>query len=300
MSSAGTINTVDPYAVPKKVATYAVMLLLGYIFVFPLLFMFSSSLKPQAQIFEDLYSFAAVLPTGDISLANYTSVFESTRIGLYFFNSFFITGTTMVLSLLVNSMVAYSLVRLDWKGRGFVMTFIIALMIIPLDGIAIPLLMLVSHLPWIGWDGGLVLETTWLNSYHVQILPLVANPFFIFLFVSFFKDIPKDFDEAAAIDGATPFQIYWRIIIPMSKPVFATVAILQFLGGWNQYLFPVLFTQSEGVRPVMLGIQQFFGNNTEWGEIMAYASLITLPVLVVFLIFQRQFVQSMAGAGVKG
>jgi multiple sugar transport system permease protein len=160
--------------------------------------------------------------------------------------------------------------------------------------------MLVSELPWIGWDGGLVIENTWLNSYHVQILPLVANPFFIFLFISFFKDIPKDFDEAAAIDGATPMQIYWKIIVPMAKPVFATVAILQFLGGWNQYLFPVLFTQSEGVRPVMLGIQQFFGNNTEWGEVMAYATLITLPVLVVFLIFQRQFVQSMAGAGVKG
>ncbi|RKF17962.1 carbohydrate ABC transporter permease [Alginatibacterium sediminis] len=300
MSSAIVLNTVDPYATPKKVLTYAVMLILAYIFIFPLLFMFSSALKPQAQIFEDLYSIAAVLPTGDISLDNYVSVFESSRIGLYFFNSFFITTTTVVLSLLVNSMLAYSLVRLEWKGRGFILTFIIALMIIPLDGIAIPLLMLVSHLPWIGWDSGLVLETTWLNTYHVQILPLIANPFFIFLFVSFFKDIPKEFDEAAAIDGATPFQIYWRIILPMSKPVIATVAILQFLGGWNQYLFPVLFTQSEGVRPVMLGIQQFFGNNTEWGEVMAYASLITLPVLLVFLIFQRQFVQSMAGAGIKG
>lgn len=293
-------NTVDPYAVPKKILIYAIMILLAYIFLFPLLFMFSSSLKPQTQIFQDLYDINAILPTGDISLDNYVSVFKASRLGLYFFNSFFITGTSVVLSLLVNSMVAYALVRLNWKGRGFVLAFIIALMIIPVDGIAIPLLMLVSKLPWIGWDGGLVIEGSWLNTYHVQILPLIASPFFIFLFVSFFKDIPKDFDEAAAIDGATPWQIYWRIIVPMSRPVFATVAILQFLGSWNQYLFPTLFTQSEAVRPVMLGIQQFFGNNTEWGEIMAYASLITLPVLIVFIIFQRQFVQSMAGAGIKG
>lgn len=293
-------NTVDPYAVPKKILIYAVMILLAYIFLFPLLFMFSSSLKPQAQIFTDLYDINAILPTGDISLINYENVFKASRLGLYFFNSFFITGISVVLSLLVNSMIAYALVRLNWKGRSFVLAFIIGLMIIPLDGIAIPLLMLVSKLPWIGWDGGLVIEGSWLNTYHVQILPLVASPFFIFLFASFFKDIPKDFDEAAAIDGATPWQIYWRIIVPMSKPVFATVAILQFLGSWNQYLFPTLFTQSEGVRPVMLGIQQFFGNNNEWGEIMAYASLITLPVLIVFIIFQRQFVQSMAGAGIKG
>ncbi|WED24631.1 carbohydrate ABC transporter permease [Vibrio sp. JC009] len=290
----------DPNLIAKKFLSYALMLLLGYAFVFPLLFMLTGSLKPEAQIFSDLYQQNALLPVGDISLDNYYSVFESTRIDHFFFNSFLITGITVTLSLLVNSMLAYSLVRLEWKGRSFILTLVISLMIIPPEGIAIPLLMLVSELPWIGWDDGLILKTSWLNTYHVQILPLVANPFFIFLFVSFFKEIPKDFDEAAKLDGATPFQTYRSIIVPMSKPVFATVAILAFLGSWNQYLFPVLFTQSESVRPVMIGMQQFFGNETDWGQVLAYASLITLPVMIVFILFQRQFVQSIAQSGVKG
>ncbi|ELE1962298.1 carbohydrate ABC transporter permease [Vibrio vulnificus] len=294
-------QSVDPKAGYKKMLTYVVMCLLAYIFVFPLLFMISSSFKPENQIFLDLYSINAVLPTGDISFDNYTAVFEKSRIGKFFMNSIFITGTSVVLGLLINSMAAFSLARLEWKGKTVVLSMIISLLIIPAEAIMIPLLSLVAKLPWIGFEGTeLVLRSSWLNSLQVQIIPGLANAFSIFLFYQFFKDIPKDFDEAAAIDGAKPFQIYWRIIVPMSGPVFATVAILQFLGNWNAYLWPVMVTQSEDVRPVMLGIQQFFGNATSWGEVMAYATLITLPVLAVFLIFQRRFVQSLAGAGIKG
>ncbi|EMB7846363.1 carbohydrate ABC transporter permease [Vibrio vulnificus] len=294
-------QSVDPKAGYKKMLTYVVMCLLAYIFVFPLLFMISSSFKPENQIFLDLYSINAVLPTGDISFDNYTAVFDKSRIGKFFMNSIFITGTSVVLGLLINSMAAFSLARLEWKGKTVVLSMIISLLIIPAEAIMIPLLSLVAKLPWIGLEGTeLVLRSSWLNSLQVQIIPGLANAFSIFLFYQFFKDIPKDFDEAAAIDGAKPFQIYWRIIVPMSGPVFATVAILQFLGNWNAYLWPVMVTQSEDVRPVMLGIQQFFGNATSWGEVMAYATLITLPVLAVFLIFQRRFVQSLAGAGIKG
>ncbi|RQW62526.1 carbohydrate ABC transporter permease [Vibrio viridaestus] len=294
-------QSVDPKAGYKKMLTYVVMLVLAYIFVFPLLFMISSSFKPENQIFTDLYSINAVLPVGHISFDNYAAVFEKSRIGKFFFNSIFITGSSVILGLLINSMAAFSLSRLEWRGKTLVLSFIISLLIIPGEAIMIPLLNLVAHLPWLGFDNnGLVIEHSWLNSFQVQIIPGLANAFSIFLFYQFFKDIPKDFDEAAAIDGAKPFQIYWRIIVPMSGPVFATVAILQFLGNWNAYLWPVLVTQSEDVRPVMLGIQQFFGTSTSWGEVMAYATLITLPVLVIFLIFQRKFVQSLAGSGIKG
>ncbi len=294
-------QSVDPKAGYKKMLTYIVMLMLAYIFIFPLLFMISSSFKPENQIFTDLYSINAVLPVGNISFDNYAAVFEKSRIGKFFINSIFITGTSVLLGLLINSMAAFSLSRLEWRGKTLVLSFIISLLIIPAEAIMIPLLSLVAQLPWLGFDdSGLVLHSSWLNSFQVQIIPGLANAFSIFLFYQFFKDIPKDFDEAAAIDGAKPFQIYWRIIVPMSGPVFATVAILQFLGNWNAYLWPVMVTQSEDVRPIMLGIQQFFGSATSWGEVMAYATLITLPVLVVFLIFQRKFVQSLAGAGIKG
>lgn len=294
-------QSVDPKAGYKKMLTYVVMSILAYIFVFPLLFMISSSFKPENQIFTDLYSINAVLPVGNISFDNYIAVFDKSRIGKFFMNSIFITGTSVALGLLINSMAAFSLARLEWKGKTLVLSLIISLLIIPAEAIMIPLLSLVTKLPWFGFENGsFVLHSSWLNSLQVQIIPGLANAFSIFLFYQFFKDIPKDFDEAAAIDGAKPFQIYWRIIVPMSGPVFATVAILQFLGNWNAYLWPVMVTQSEDVRPVMLGIQQFFGNATSWGEVMAYATLITLPVLAVFLIFQRRFVQSLAGAGIKG
>lgn len=295
------MQSVDPKSGYKKMLTFTLMCVLAYIFAFPLLFMISSSFKPENQIFTDLYSLNAILPVGDISFDNYTAVFEKSRIGKFFMNSIFITGVSVAVGLLINSMAAFSLARLEWRGKTLVLSLIISLLIIPAEAIMIPLLSLVAELPWIGFeDGGFVVQNTWLNSYQVQIIPGLANAFSIFLFYQFFKDIPKDFDEAAAIDGAKPFQIYWRIIVPMSGPVFATVAILQFLGNWNAYLWPVMVTQSEDVRPIMLGIQQFFGNATSWGEVMAYATLITLPVLAVFLIFQRRFVQSLAGAGIKG
>ena len=162
-------------------------------------------------------------------------------------------------------------------------------------------MMMVSNLPWIGLENGsLIVRHSWFNSLHVQIIPFIANAFCIFLFYQFFKDIPKELDEAAKMDGAGIWRIYFSIILPNSKPVIATSTIILFLYMWNQYLWPILVIQGQDTRPVMLGIQQFFGHTKSWGQIMAYATLITLPVLVVFLIFQRKFVQSVMQAGLKG
>lgn len=285
----------------KTLGWYLVLAGLGYLFLFPLLFMIVSSFKPESAIFSDLYSLRAILPVGELTLDNYRGVLEKSRIEYYFLNSLLITGGTVVMGLFVNSLLAFSLSRLEWRGQKLILSAVIALMIIPLEAVVVPMLLLVSKLPSLGWEEGrLALEGSWMNTRHVQMLPFVANAFFIFLFYQFFRDIPKDFDEAAKLDGASPFQIYRHIIVPMSGPVFATVAILHFMVMWNQYLWPIMAVQSEAVRPVMPGIQIFFGRETEWGEILAYASFITLPVLVVFMIFQKRFVRSLAGAGIKG
>jgi multiple sugar transport system permease protein len=140
----------------------------------------------------------------------------------------------------------------------------------------------------------------WLNTYEVQFVPFIANAFSIFLFTQYFSTIPPSIDEAARIDGASWFQIYRRIIVPLSGPAFATVAILTFLPAWNQYLWPAMVVQKEQLRPVMIGMQYFFQENVAWGEVMAYTSMITVPVLLVFLAFQRAFVSSIAATGVKG
>ena len=287
--------------VAKKIGTYAFMGLLSLIFLGPLLFMISSSFKPDEQIFADLRSFRAFLPVGDLSLDNYRAVFERSQLLLYFLNSSIIAGVTVVLGVLVNSMCAFGLQRVEWPGQKFLLALILALLVIPFEVLAIPLMMIVAKLPWIGWaDGGLTVVGSWFNSLHVQIIPFLGNAFCIFLFYQFFKDIPTDLDDAARMDGASLWQIYWKVLMPNAKPVIATASIILFLGMWNQYLWPILVVQGQEARPVMVGIQQFFGRTAVWGQIMAYATIITLPVLAVFVLFQRRFVQSVAGAGLKG
>lgn len=281
--------------------TYLAMAVLAVIFLFPLVFMFVSSLKPDAQILQDIDSPMAFLPVGDISLDNYFGVFDRVPVAQFMFNSVLVTVLTVGLGLLVNSMAGFALARLAWKGRLVVLAVIIATLIVPFETIAVPMVYWVSQLPTLVIEGGVLkYDFGWLNTYEVQIVPFIANAFSIFLFTQYFSTIPKSLDEAARIDGAGWFTIYRRIIVPLSGPAFATVAILTFLPAWNQYLWPLMVVQRENLRPVMVGMQYFFQLNTAWGEVMAYTSMITIPVLIVFLVFQRAFVSSIAASGVKG
>ena len=283
----------------RLVLMYALMTFLAFIFIFPVVFMIVSSFKPNEVIFQDLRSLNAFLPT-TFSLDNYQAVFNRSNFGQFMVNSVFITATTVSLGIFVNSMAAYALARLKWPGRKLALTVVIALLIIPFETIAIPLLFVVVNLVWPDFSAGLSLKTSWLNSYHVQIIPFIADSFSIFLFYQFFLDIPKDIDEAALVDGANPFLIYWKFILPISRPIIATVAILQFLVRWNDYLWPVITVPGEAARPVMVGMAAFFGQTPDWGQIMAYATMITVPVLIVYLLFQRWFIQSVASSGIKG
>lgn len=279
------------------IVRYVLLSMLGLIFLFPIVYMLMSSLKPTAQMLTDSASLRAFMPVGDLSFNNYTAAFTRVPTVRFITNSVFVTTVTVLLGLLINSMAGFSLACMRWKGQGVVLALIIATLIIPFETIAIPLLLIVSRLPWVGLDG---LHWGWLNTYHVQIIPFVAGAFSIFLFVQFFKSLPPELIEAARIDGATWFQIYARVIVPISGPVFATVAILTFLNKWNDYLWPIMVIQLEELRPIMVGLQYFFQLNVAWGEIMAYLSVITIPVLLLFLALQRAFIESIASTGIKG
>ncbi|TPG37987.1 carbohydrate ABC transporter permease [Sphingomonas koreensis] len=284
-----------------RFAVYALMVLLALIFIFPFLFMLSASFKTNDAIFADLQSLRALLPVGALTGANYADVFGRGHIGHFLMNSVLITVITVVSGLLVNSLAAFGLARLEWRGKQAALAVLVVLLVIPFEAITVPLMLLVAKLPGLALTGdGLIVTRSWLNTLYVQIFPFIANAFSIFLFYQFFRDIPKDFDEAAYIDGATPLQVYRHVILPSSAPVFATVAILQALAMWNQYLWPVITVPGEAARPLMVGMQQFFGRTTQWGEVMAYASVITVPVLIAFIVFQRWFVRSVVGSGVKG
>ncbi len=280
----------------RNTLTYLVMAALAIFFLFPIVFMFVSSIKNnETQVMSDMSSLYAFIPRGDLGFVNFTDVFGRMEFGKLLFNSTLIMLVTVLSGLLVNSLIAYSLARLRFKGRNFLLGVIVALMIVPFEAVAVPLLLLVNHLPWFGG------ATTWLDSYHVQIIPFVADAFSIFLFYQFFINIPKDLEEAALVDGAGLLRIYWNIVLPLSRPIFATVAILQALASWNRFMWPLMVTRGVDARPLTVGMQTFFGQDPRiWGDLMAFASMITIPVLIVFLLFQKWFVQSVASTGIKG
>ena len=269
-------------------------ILLCFVFGLPLVFMLVSSLKPDIQIFGDLTSVKAFIPVGDISLNNYTEVFGRVPFWRFLTNSIMIAALTVILGLIVNSMAAFALARLKFRGRKVLLAVIIATLIVPFETLALPLLWWVNKLPY--YDGTI----GWLDTYEVQIIPFIANAFSIYLFYQYFDSIPKELDEAAIVDGAGWFTIYRRIVMPLSGPAIATVSILTFLPAWNSYLWPLMVVQTEELRPVMIGLGYFQQLNTSWGQIMAYASLITIPILALFIAFQRSFINSIASSGVKG
>ncbi len=299
-------TTVHQAKRPRRLITlvfqYALSLLLVFAFIFPLLFMVSASFKQgNDAIFSDLQSFRGLLPVGNLTLNNYVAVFQLSPFLRFLFNSIFISTVAVLLGVFLNSMAAFALSRLKWKGQQLVLTIIIATLIIPFEAIAIPLLLLVNNLPNLSVGGdGIALTQGWFDTYQVQIIPFITSAFSIFLFYQFFKGIPVDLDEAALVDGASYFQIYRRIIMPNSGPVIATVAIFTFLGSWTSFLWPTMVIQSEDVRPVMIGMNYFFQQVPQWGQIMAFATLVTIPVLALFLVFQRAFITSMASSGIKG
>jgi len=267
---------------------YGAMTGLALFFLFPLVFVVASSFKPDDQVLSNSQSVFAFLPIPFVGLENYADAMERAQFARVFANSMIISGSIVVFGLIVNSLFGYALARLPFRGKKVLLGIVIGLIIIPFEALAVPLLLMGA-------------KVGWLDTYQIQILPFIANPLFIFLFYSFFLGIPKSLEEAARIDGAGPGTVFLKVAAPLAKPAYATVAILSFLFSWGQFLWPSMVTRGVGVRPLPVGIGVFKTTPpVSWGDIMAYSVLMTVPLLVIFLIFQRQFVQGVASSGVKG
>jgi len=267
---------------------YVIMVILAAFFLFPLVFMFVSAFKGDAEILPDSDTIKAFVPDPYVGLDNFRSAADRASLLRVFVNSVIISSSIVGLGVIVNSLFGYALARLRFRGRKVLIAGIIALIIIPFEALAVPLLFISAELGW-------------LDTYHVQILPFIANPLFIYLFYTFFLSIPVSLEEAARVDGAGPVRTFVSVVAPLARPAYATVAILGFLFSWGQFLWPTMVTRGVDVRPLPVGIGVF--QNTppvQWGDIMAYSALMTLPLLIIFLIFQRYFVQGVASSGVKG
>ena len=288
MSTASGRRTARTARTARTVRDYAVMIAAAALMFAPIYYLLIGSLKPSAEVLD---GFAGFLPT-NLSFDNYASVFAALssdatgRFWQFFANSFVISLVIVVAGLVVNSLAGYAFARLEWVGRDKVFLLIVLLVIVPFESVAIPLMSLLQGQR---------------DTLLVQMIPFIANAFSVFLFYTFFLNVPKSMEEAARLDGLGAWGTFVRVVVPNSRPVFATVAILTFLSSWGQYLWPSLVTSDPTARPLPLEMSVFSAQvPPDWGQTFAFGTLLVLPVLIVFLIFQRYFVQSVAGSAVKG
>lgn len=271
-----------------KAGQYLALLVVTAVFFAPIYYMLIGSLKPNDQVLDGLAGF---IPR-NLSFDNYANVFkrfDSEATGFFwqfYVTSIAVSAVIVIGGLIVNSMAAFALARLRWRGQKVAMLFVVLLVILPFEAIAVPLFSLLGDFR---------------NTLEVQYVPFIASAFSIFLFYSFFIGLPAEIQEAARLDGAGPFRTFFTVVVPMSKPVFASVTILSFLSAWNSFLFPLMMVDQANVRPLPLAISVFFIEQQKaWGNIFAFGVLLIIPVMIVFLAFQKFFVQSVASSAVKG
>jgi multiple sugar transport system permease protein len=264
----------------------AVLLALGAFYVVPIAVLLVGSLKPDERVLVEAGTWAALWARG-ASLANYADVFERVAFARFLGNSLLVTGGIVGLGLAVNSAAGYALARLRWRGRGIALGFVLALLVVPFEAIAVPLFFEVTLLGW-------------RDTYHVQILPFVANPLLIYFFYTFFLEIPRELEESARIDGAGTIRVFLSVAVPLARPAFGSAAVLAFLMHWGSYLWPLLVTSGPSVRPLPVAIAAFHTlPPRQWGDILAFGVMMVAPILVAFLAFQKTFFRgaTLAGSG---
>lgn len=267
---------------------YILYVAIALIFLAPLVFLFVSSVKEETQLISDMSTLRAFIPSGKLTLDNYVQVFAKMDFLHYFKNSALNTMLQVMLCMLINGMMGYALGLLEFRGRNFLVSLMIALTIIPTEAVIINRFM-VAH------------SMNILNTLLVLTIPHLATPMYVYLFYQHFRGMPKDLMEAAVVDGASYTKIFFTIMTPLSKPIYATVAIMAFIRGWGDLLWPTLVTRDNTWRTLPQALRGLYDSQyTFYGQIFAFSAMVTLPILVVFVLFQKQFVQSVAMSGIKG
>ena len=270
-----------------NVIFYLGNIIVGLIFVSPLLWMLASSFKPELEIFSNLNSLSTFIPK-NFTLANYAEVFQRIKVFTILKNTLIYIGIVLIGDLLLGSMFGYALAKMKYRFRGISLTIVIALMSMPVEAIILPLYIEMAQLNWVNTMLGLT-------------IPFMMNCFSIYMFYSYFIGIPDELIEAAKVDGCGPIRIYFKIIMPISKTVFATVLILDFVSRWNDFMWPFLITTGEEKRTVQLAVQIFVGvSPIHYGVIMAVLTLASIPMILMYIFMQKFYVEGIASTGIKG
>jgi len=260
-----------------------VLLLVGaFVSAMPFLWMITTSLKPESA----LYQAPLLIPT-HFHWENYLKAWNAAPFPRFFLNSLIMTAGIVLCQTLFSAMAGYAFARLRFPGRDLLLLLVLGTMMIPFPVTLIPSFLVVNSLGWI-------------DTYNALIIPRAVSAFAIFLFRQFFLSLPKELEEAALIDGAGRLGIFFRIVLPLSTPALAASAIFSFLFAWNDFLWPLLVTNSTNMRTVQLGLAVFQGQyGVFWTLLTAAATIITLPALLAFLAAQKQFIAGITTTGLK-
>lgn len=268
----------------RKALRYVLLVLAAGVFIAPAFWMLSASLKPEYEIFASPPVWWPVAPRWQ----NFSEALTALPFGRFAVNTLIIALSSIVGHLLSCSVVAYGFARLNAPGKGFWFVLMLSTLMLPYPVTMVPLYILFSRLGWV-------------NSFAPLILPaFFGNAFYIFLLRQSFKQIPPDLEDAAKMDGAGTLQVLWNIILPLSRPALATVAIFTFQAAWNDFLAPLIFLHEQSKYTLMLGLSFFRGTyQVNWAYLMASSLVITLPLIVLFFFAQRSFIQGVGFTGTK-
>jgi multiple sugar transport system permease protein len=251
--------------------------------VFPFIWMLLTSVKPESEVVK----YPPQLLPDVWTLEAYTNIWQRVPFGRFFLNSLLFAGGVTLISLFLDSLTAYALSRLQFPGRDVIFIIILIALMLPFQVTFIPLYVTVHELGLLNTFGGLI-------------IPRATNAFGIFMLRQFFSTLPRELDDAARIDGASELYIYSRIVLPLSKPALATLAVFHFMYNWNDFLWPLLITSTTDMRTLPAGLALFMGQHVvEYAVLMAGATLALAPLFVAFLFAQRYFVQGIALTGLK-
>ena len=276
---------------------YTVGVILAILFLFPLVYMIATSTKTEAQHALDAGTLRMFLPSFDLNrmFNNYSVLFTEFAVWKYFVNSLVYAAIVIVLNILINGLAGYAIAKFTFPGKRFFNFIIIFLIVVPVETSIIPLYEIVKDL----------LQLKKELSVLAIILPPSISIFNIFLFIQFFKGIPTEFEEAARIDGASTLRVFFNIIVPLSKPIIATVSVFCFIGVWNDYLWPIMVLPYKSaeewplypIQAALTSIQSIEGITV--GEVMASLVFTSLPIFIVYIAAQKYIIQGFGSAGLK-
>ncbi len=276
---------------PKNILIHLILIFICILSLIPFLWLLSTALKGRT---ENIFAYPPVFIPKDFTLANFKEVLKLVPIVRYVINSFIVAGSTVVLNVILSSLAAYPLARIDFKGKKTAFFAILATIMVPFQTIMLPVYIITLKLH-------LVDNYSNLMGYLGLILPFSVNAFGIFLMRQAFLTIPKEMEESAIVDGCNSFQIFFKVLLPMVKPAVALLAIFTFIGSWGEFLWPSIVLTNEKLFTLPVGINNLSSAFSADYRLVAAGSIISIvPIIIFFLIFQKYFIAGENDGAVKG